>query len=381
MTHPTALTVVNPDAMAVDFSAPRLINIEARLAEQANLKDYISKMLVDGTHFGKMPGVDKSFLWQAGAEKLLLGFEARCEYSTEAETIDWDNLRCFYRVKCMVVSLSTGTKLGEAEATANHLETASGCQIAQPRQKAGTRDGNGRFEEDPADVFFECPEHGRDIARSWWDREKRVRMLACAHKVLTEGSFANVIQRTYAMAQKRAMVSAVRTVGAVSEMFTQDEDGVQQGGGSRPAPAQNRQAPAQPKPKQERPPVADRVADATGGRATPATTPTPPATPPTNAAPVTLDEVKAAMKKAKDNGVTPGDVNNFFENEGGGPYADYQTGLKEIRSWCEYKAATADFWADSVIEYKLGLVEKATSEGATVVEGVVVPDPDDLPFE
>lgn len=277
------------------WSAP-LIDIDGEKERLDNFREFIATVLDPAKgHFGKMPGVDHAFLQQPGAEIIYRALEARPSYSLVQSQIDWEGDFCYFLVKCQVVHSTSGVVMGEAVGSCSSLEYATTCYLVR------------RPQEENDDGVITCPEHGTHKGNNFWDNKARKRMVVCAKK--NPAPLSRTLQNVQSKANKRAMVGAIRTVGCVSEIFTQDEDMMApRGGGSDEgdAPAEEKAA---------RPPRAPRgkKADAPAKEA-PAAVEVPEDA---YATPLEAgDAIKAMFAAFKEKEVGGGDVKAFLEDAG-----------------------------------------------------------------
>lgn len=183
-----------------------LIDVEFEKLRLENFREFVSQNLKKELgHFGRMPGVNRDFLLQPGAEVLYRAFEARPEYDFIDRTVDPVNEYCHFQTRCRVVHVTTGTVLGEAFGSATSLEFAKNCTAVEAQGTVPT---------------VSCPIHGTSPARHWGRGQSA--MSACGKKIPL--GLDRTLQNTESKARKRAMVAAIRTVGCVSERFTQDDD-------------------------------------------------------------------------------------------------------------------------------------------------------------
>lgn len=167
----------------------------ADVRAQVNLiQDVMRSVMIDGTHYGKIPGTQSVSLYKAGAEKLMatfrLGSDADVEDLSEPGEVH-------YRVKYRLLSPSgqlLGIGLGECS--------------AQEEKYAWRRPVC-------AEEFELTPENQRRYKFKRWsgrtDKQQQIRT-----------NPADVRNTILKMAKKRAMVDAVLTVTAASDIFTQD---------------------------------------------------------------------------------------------------------------------------------------------------------------
>lgn len=88
------------------------------------LMKIMDELLEPEVDYGTVPGVDKPFLWQSGAQQLGLVFKFRPVFEIINSTIDWNRNPIFvsYEVKCQLYNKETGVFLGEGVGSANNYE-------------------------------------------------------------------------------------------------------------------------------------------------------------------------------------------------------------------------------------------------------------------
>ena len=162
----TGVAVQSVTPTQATTAALAMADVERVGTQMEVMETFIASKLVEKKHYGKVPGAQKPFLWQAGAELILRIFNARAMFTTLDKNIGPKREDIFYEVKCEVVTVGANpVLLSEADAI--------------------------------------C--------------------------VATESSFKNsdismLPNNVSARARKRALVMASRTLGCTSAFFTQDED-------------------------------------------------------------------------------------------------------------------------------------------------------------
>ncbi len=231
----------------------------ARLIEQVTLIQNVMKSVMkDGEHFGKIPGCgDKPSLLKPGAEKLCFTFRMDPEF--DIEVIDMGKGHREYRVKCTLFAINGGHRLGSGVGSASTME------------------GKWRFRTGPAEST------GCSVPSDYWDQRKSdpvkaqealggrglstkkidgVWMIVKQGEKIEHDNPADVYNTVLKMAKKRAMVDAVLTCTAASDIFTQDveelvDNGVIVPTVAPPTVAQS-SAPSEPKaPPASAPPAAE----------------------------------------------------------------------------------------------------------------------------
>lgn len=165
----------------------------ADVRSQVNLIQEVMKAVMqEGQHFGKIPGAgDKPTLLKPGAEKIMATF--RLSADPEAEDLSFNDV-IRYRVKCKLLTQSgifKGAGLGE-------------CSSEEEKYKWRKAVSEAEYTATP--VTHIRVKYNKDNTTT-----KQVRT--------NPYDLANTILK---MAKKRALVDAVLTVTAASDIFTQD---------------------------------------------------------------------------------------------------------------------------------------------------------------
>lgn len=232
----------------------------ARLIEQvALIQNVMKSVMKDGEHFGKIPGCgDKPSLLKPGAEKLCFTFRMDPEF--DIEVIDMGKGHREYRVKCTLFAINGSQRLGSGVGSASTME------------------GKWRFRTGPVEST------GRSVPSDYWDQRKSdpakaqealggrglstkkidgVWMIVKQGEKVEHDNPADVYNTVLKMAKKRAMVDAVLTCTAASDIFTQDveelvDNGVIVPAASTPAPVASPAPSPEPKaPPASAPPAAE----------------------------------------------------------------------------------------------------------------------------
>lgn len=179
-------------AQPAPIQVARELSVDDVLAQADKIQDIMQRGMKVGLHYGTIPGTKKPSLLQPGAEKLCLLFRFAPQYQSEREydaeaTKDWKRWNKYKKVEesgtcksyirwtvnCTLIHGPTGVLISSGLGTCNNWES-----------KYVTRDGH------------------------------------------------DIDETICQMARKRALVNAVRTATAASDLFTQDEDLIQSGGGT-----------------------------------------------------------------------------------------------------------------------------------------------------
>lgn len=167
----------------------------AEVRAQVNLiQDVMRSVMIEGTHYGMIPGTKTNTLYKPGAEKLASTF--RLAVDPEVEDLSGDG-EVHYRVKVRLYS-SAGVLLG-----------AGLGECSSQEEKYSWR------RPVCAEEFQQTPEDRRRVKfgkyRGEVEKQAQIRT-----------NPADVRNTILKMAKKRALVDAILTVTAASDIFTQD---------------------------------------------------------------------------------------------------------------------------------------------------------------
>ena len=219
----TAALATVPVAETLDrrLSVPQ---IEAR---RSAISELMRKTMREDVDFGTIPGTPKPTLYKPGAEKICSLFQLAPRISVE-DLSHRDTIR--HRVKVELYS-TTGVFCGEGVGEASSAETKYQWRGAICDEE-----------------YDNTPEDRRRVA---YKRGSGGKVYTVAQVRTEPDDAANTVLK---MAKKRALVDAVLTVTAASDIFTQDmedPDNPPENGydnGREPAPPQQRQQPQAQRP-------------------------------------------------------------------------------------------------------------------------------------
>jgi hypothetical protein len=168
----------------------------ADIRAQVNLiQDVMRSVMIEGTHYGKIPGTQSMSLYKPGAEKLMATF--RLGSDVDVDDLG-ENGEVHYRVKYKILS-PDGRLLGVGVG------------------ECSSQEDKYAWRRPVCDKEFDiAPENQRRIKFAKGDRGTFYE-----NKQVRTNPF-DVRNTVLKMAKKRAMVDAVLTVTAASDIFTQD---------------------------------------------------------------------------------------------------------------------------------------------------------------
>jgi len=187
-------------------------------AIQQMMKD-VMKEGMDG-HYGKVPGCgDKKVLLKAGAEKLVLLFRFAPTYEVKTELFPDNPGHREYSVKCILTNINTGKVWAEGLGSCSTMESKY------------------RYRDDSKLI-----ETGNLVPKTYWESRDIKEIGGPGHIAKKDESgrwmiyikessgkienpdIADTYNTVLKMAKKRALVDAVITATATSDIFTQDLD-------------------------------------------------------------------------------------------------------------------------------------------------------------
>jgi hypothetical protein len=188
---------------------------------QVNLiQNIMREVMHSGEHYGTIPGCgDKKVLMKSGAEKLNLTF--RMAPDPKIEVIVLGNFHREYRVKCVMRSILTGIILGAGVGSCSTMESKYRWRNAERKcpicHKPAIIKGKKEF-----GGGWLCYKKKDGCGTQFADGDKTIEDQALGR--IENPDIADQYNTCLKMAKKRAMVDAVLTCLAASDIFTQDLD-------------------------------------------------------------------------------------------------------------------------------------------------------------
>lgn len=204
--------------LAVDPTANAL-SVQQLLGQVQLIQQIMGATMKEGEHYGRIPGCgDKPTLLKPGAEKLCLTFRMAPAYQVDERQLERAHRE--YRVQCTLTSILTGQFIGQGVGMCSSMEgkyryrgvTAEATDTPVPRAYWDLR------QEDPA--------RAQEIIGGKGFSTKKVEgkgwMIAKGGEKAENDNPADTYNTVLKMAKKRALVDAVLTATAASDIFTQD---------------------------------------------------------------------------------------------------------------------------------------------------------------
>lgn len=166
----TSGTPVDQRAVSLGLPYSEALTVQQLLGQVRFIREVMKAVMREGEHYGRVPGCGEKFaLLKAGAEKLCLTFRLAPAYAIEERTLEGGHRE--YRVTATLSCIVGGAFIGQG---------VGSCSSLEARYRRSRPDGTKPGNENPADLF---------------------------NSVLK-------------MAKKRALVDAVLTSTAASDVFS-----------------------------------------------------------------------------------------------------------------------------------------------------------------
>ena len=208
-------------ATAAAPGSPAPLTVQQVLTHVALIQQIMSAAMKEGEHYGRIPGCgDKPTLLKPGAEKLCLLFRLAPAYDVEERQLERGHRE--YRVTTTLTSITSQVLIGQGVGACTTLENkfrfragaAEATDRPVPRVYWETR------QDDPAKAQELLGGKGYTVKKvdgQGW-------MIAKGGEKVETDNPADHYNTVLKMAKKRALVDAVLTTTAASDIFTQDLD-------------------------------------------------------------------------------------------------------------------------------------------------------------
>lgn len=196
------------------------ISVEALIARVDKIKEVQRRVMKEGQHFGKVPGVDKPTLLKPGAELLGMTFQLDAQFKPE-DRWDGQHLECV--VTCTLFNIQSGHRVGGGLGSCSTKESKYAwrkgereCpQCGQPAIIKGKADYGGGW------LCWNKPERGKNgCGAKYPDGDESIELQNVDR--VPNPDIADQYNTVRKMACKRAHVAAILFVTCASEIFTQD---------------------------------------------------------------------------------------------------------------------------------------------------------------
>ncbi len=200
-----------------DAAAP--LSVQQVLTHLALIQQIMSATMKEGEHYGRIPGCgDKPTLLKPGAEKLCLTFRLAPAYDVQERQLEGGHRE--YRVTTTLTSITTQVLIGQGVGSCSTME-------GEYRFRAGAAEATARpVPRAYWDIRQDDPAKAQELIGGRGFTVKKVDgqgwMVAKGGEKVETDNPADHYNTVLKMAKKRALVDAVLTTTAASDIFTQD---------------------------------------------------------------------------------------------------------------------------------------------------------------
>jgi len=211
--QPTAIVRLEDNIFSLEKTKNRIETV----------KRFVFETLKEGIDYGLIPGCgDKKVLFKPGAEKICLFFGLFPQYEGIKIVEDFDKPLFFYRYRCDLVHMPTGSVVCSGIGSANSYESKYRYRTANlicPHCKSEAILKSKWAEKEPQKAWYCYKKKGGCGAQFQLNDPKIVNQKS--GQVENEKIFdqVNTLDK---MAQKRALMAGVLIIAGLSEYFTQD---------------------------------------------------------------------------------------------------------------------------------------------------------------
>jgi hypothetical protein len=114
-------TELQTQDLPVVTNIDRPMSVHEVMNQSITIHEILTRVMVDGIHYGVIPGTDKPTLYQAGAEKICATFRLAPKYEVDDLCDPRENIYR-YRVKCSLYTIRDGIFVGSAVGEASSAE-------------------------------------------------------------------------------------------------------------------------------------------------------------------------------------------------------------------------------------------------------------------
>ncbi|MDY7232952.1 hypothetical protein [Hyalangium rubrum] len=185
------------------------------------LGQYVKQCMVEGTDYGRIPGMDKPTLLKPGAEKLIDLFRCTPEFTLvpDFSREDFEGGFFKYTFRCRILSRDTGAVMAEGYGSANSRESRFRWRTANRTcptcGKAAIIQGKAEY-----GGGWVCFKKRGGCGEKYVESDERITVQPVGR--VENENIADVDNTILKMAKKRAQVDGAIALARCSDMFTQD---------------------------------------------------------------------------------------------------------------------------------------------------------------
>lgn len=216
MTNAAALARVEPDESRALARADDVDEVKELLERFNKIRKVQRAAMVEGIHYGKVPGTDKPALLKPGAEMLCLLFHLDPQFSTK-ETWDGEHLECV--VTCTLYNAQTEKRLGSGIGSCSTKESKYAWRKAERLCPECQKPAIIKGKEEYGGGWV-CFKRKNGCGAKFRDGDKAIESQEVGR--VPNPDIADMYNTVRKMACKRAHVAASLFVTGGSALFTQD---------------------------------------------------------------------------------------------------------------------------------------------------------------
>lgn len=209
-------------AISVQPLPPSVLNdalsIEEITGQVALIQKVMSSVMHDGEHFGKVPGCgDKPTLLKPGAEKLAMTFRFAPRYAIQEKELRDGHRE--YRIVASLQSITTGRFVGEGVGVGTTMETKWRFRKAEQKCPECGKEAIIKGKQEYGGGWL-CYKKKGGCGAKFKDGDPAIENQEMGR--IEHDNPADYYNTCLKMAKKRALVDAILTATAASDIFTQD---------------------------------------------------------------------------------------------------------------------------------------------------------------
>jgi hypothetical protein len=219
------------------------VTVPEVVAQRDKVKAVMEAVMIDGAHYGRIPGISKPTLFKPGAEVLATTFRLAPSYKSERMFDESGHLTVV--AKCILTHAPSGMVLGEGEGLCSSREEKYAYRKQGRVCPACGAEAviKGKQEYGGGWLCWKKAEPVAGCGAKFPDGDKTIEDQVVG-KVPNE-QLADTWNTVLKMADKRALVAAVLNCTAASDIFTQDvEDTAAASAAEPPTPAEEMPPPS-----------------------------------------------------------------------------------------------------------------------------------------
>jgi hypothetical protein len=255
-------------------AVPAAFDVDQVAAQVQQVQRLMEKMMIEGEHYGTIPGTSKKTLLKAGAEKLGFMFRLAPKYIATQTNIEGPGIPPGHReikIKCELWHIPTNTFVAEGLGSCSTMESKYRYRRDTRQEELGavpTGYWPLRNKDSDAAAAMLSKAYGSGKLRTKKiDGEWTVIRITGTGEQIENPDIADVYNTVLKMATKRANIAATLSACAASDIFTQDmEEAMMPTNGKTQKPKRKKSAPKNTTESSESQSISDLLNTRKGGK-------------------------------------------------------------------------------------------------------------------